>query len=322
MKEEKSVLILGATGGIGGEVAQQLRIAGWRVTALRRGEVNAHVRDGISWIPGDAMSRSDVMKAAKGKTAIIHAVNPPGYKHWGDLVLPMLDNTIATAQAEGATIVLPGTVYNFGPESFPVIDETSPQEPLTRKGRIRVEMEKRLQRSTEDGARVLIVRAGDFFGPKSGNNWFSQALVKPGRPVTKINYPGMLGVGHQWSYLPDVAHTVVELLNQREKLDIFSRFHMSGHWDYDGKQFVEAIVRVVIKRTGRSPTIRRFPWWLLRLCAPFNQTFHEMNEMRYLWCTPIRMRNERLVAALGHEPHTPLDDAIEATLAGLNCLPR
>ena len=32
------------------------------------------------------------------------------------------------------------------------------------------------------------------------------------------------------------------------------------------------------------------------------------------------MVNDRLLAVLGHEPHTPLDQAIEATLIGLGCL--
>jgi len=59
---------------------------------------------------------------------------------------------------------------------------------------------------------VLIVRAGDFFGPKAGNNWFSQGLVKAGQPVRAVSQPGSPGVGHQWSYLPDVARTMVELL--------------------------------------------------------------------------------------------------------------
>jgi hypothetical protein len=35
------------------------------------------------------------------------------------LLLPMLDNTITVARADGAGIVLPGTVYNFGPDAFP-----------------------------------------------------------------------------------------------------------------------------------------------------------------------------------------------------------
>lgn len=41
--------------------------------------------------------------------------------------------------------------------------------------------------------------------------------------------------------------------------------------------------------------------------------------MRYLWREPIRMTNARLLAALEREPHTPLDEAVEATLLGLGC---
>ena len=46
-----------------------------------------------------------------------------------------------------------------------------------------------------------------------------------------------------------------------------------------------------------------------------------MQEMRYLWQTPLRLDNQRLLATLGHEPHTPLEQAVEATLVGLGCLP-
>ncbi len=34
------------------------------------------------------------------------------------------------------------------------------------------------------------------------------------------------------------------------------------------------------------------------------------------------MENHRLISVLGHEPHTPLDEAVEATLAGMGCLER
>ena len=108
MARNGTVLVLGATGGIGGEVARQLRDAGWQVRALRRG-VDAGLRDGIQWMPGDAMDAQAVREAARGCEVIVHAVNPPGYRGWSELVLPMLDNTIAAARAEGATIVLPGS---------------------------------------------------------------------------------------------------------------------------------------------------------------------------------------------------------------------
>jgi hypothetical protein len=57
------------------------------------------------------------------------------------------------------------------------------------------------------------------------------------------------------------------------------------------------------------------------LLAPVVPLFHELREMRYLWERPLRMGNARLLGLLGHEPHTPLDAAVRATLEGLGCLP-
>ena len=269
MTTSNTALILGATGGIGGEVARQLRDSGWNVRALRRGAPLAfEQRDGMSWIRGDAMIAEDVRRAAEGCSVIVHAVNPPGYRGWSEVVLPMLDNTITAARAAGATIVLPGTIYNFGPDALPLLTEESPQHPVTRKGAIRVEMERRLYQASHSGIQVLIVRAGDFFGPAATNNWFSLGLVKPGKPVGAVSIPNSRGIGHNWAYIPDVARTMIELLARRESLAPFASFHMGGHWDADGTQMSAAIQRVVQRRTGREPSIGVFPWWLVSLASP------------------------------------------------------
>jgi nucleoside-diphosphate-sugar epimerase len=320
MKTNKTVLVLGATGGIGGEVANQLRDVGWEVRAIKRGLQATTTRDGITWMPGDAMNRDEIMAAAQGCSVIVHAVNPPGYRRWAQLVLPMLDNTVAAAIAQGATIVLPGTVYNFGPDAWPELREDSPQNPQTRKGAIRVELERRLQAAAANGARVIVVRAGDFFGPKPGNDWFSQGLVKPGQAVSAVNLPGRPGIGHQWSYVPDVARAMVELLARRASLEPFAVYHMNGHWDADGTQLAQAIQRVVVRRGGSAPKLRAFPWWIMTLASPFVTTLREMREMRYLWREPVRMSNSKLKAELGDEPHTPLDEAVENALDGIGCM--
>ncbi|MEK6351498.1 MAG: NAD-dependent epimerase/dehydratase family protein [Burkholderia cenocepacia] len=316
---QRQALVLGASGGIGGEAARQLRDAGWQVRALKRG-LDAEVveRDGIAWVCGDALDRDAVVRAARGCSVIVHAVNPPGYRNWATQVLPMIDNTIAAARAAQATVVLPGTVYNFGADAFPVLREDAPQHPATRKGAIRVELERRLQDASAHGVPAIVVRAGDFFGPQLGNSWFSQGLVKAGRPVAAISVPSR-GVGHQWSYVPDVARVMVELIERRETLEPFARFHLGGHWDEDGMQMALAVQRVA-QRHGMRPALRDFPWWLVYVAAPFVTTLRELLEMRYLWREPIRMDNARVTAVLGREPVTPLDTAVEATLAGLGCL--
>ena len=95
---------------------------------------------------------------------------------------------------------------------------------------------------------------------------------------------------------------------------------MAGHWDADGAGLGRAVQRVM-QRHGVQTRLKPFPWWLVRLAAPFVTTLRELLEMRYLWRREVDMDNRRLVALLGREPHTPLDEAIEATLAGLGCLP-
>lgn len=338
-QDERTALVLGATGGIGGEMARQLRSRGWQVRAMARrlpapapgGADRWQDSDGIAWVRGDAMQRADVLAAARGCAVIVHAVNPPGYRRWNALVLPMVEHTIAAAQAEGATVVLPGTVYNYGPDAFTggPLREDAPQRPLTRKGAVRVALERRLRQATvphplqHGSCRVIVVRAGDFFGPRAGNNWFAQALVRPGRPVAVVRNPAAPGTGHQWAYLPDVARTMVLLLERRTALPAFAAFHMAGHWDADGTQMAAAIQRAVAAQPGpgTAPAVRPFPWWLVALASPFVATLRELREMRYLWRQPVRLRGERLRSVLGEEPHTPLDEAVRATLQGLGCLP-
>ena len=200
------------------------------------------------------------------------------------------------------------------------VREDSPQNPVTRKGSIRVAMEKRLEAASRKGAKVIIVRAGDFFGPGAGNSWVSMGLVKPGKPVKVISDPAAAGVGHQLAYRPDVARTMVELLARRDSLAAFESFHMEGHWDATGVQMAECIQRVVGLATGSAPRVAAFPWWLIPLAAPFMATMREMLEMRYLWQREVRMVNHRLVAVLGREPRTSLDVAVGATLRSMTCI--
>ncbi|ODS54552.1 MAG: hypothetical protein ABS40_13995 [Agrobacterium sp. SCN 61-19] len=316
--ERPLALVLGATGGIGGALAKALLQRGYRVRAMHRApERQVSTRPAYEWVRGDAMRAEDVLRAAEGASIIVHGVNPPGYQNWGELVLPMIDNTIAAARAVGARILMPGTIYNYGCDSFPLVAEDCRQEPETVKGCIRVELERRLKHAAEEGVPVLIVRAGDFFGPDAGNNWFAQGLVQPGKPVRFVVNPGRKGVGHAWAYLPDVAETFMRLLDRADALPRFARFHMDGFYDRDGTQIVAAIGRAV----GRPRILTiGFPWRLAGLARPFVPLIRELHEMRYLWRETIRLDNSRLVDFLGEEPHTPIDGAVKATLQSLGCL--
>ena len=264
MKRTKTVLVVGANGGVGGETCMALLRHGWHVRALARQPGSL---EGIEWVQGDAMVAADVLRAAAGADVIVHAVNPPGYRGWEKLVLPMLDHTIAAAKAAGARIVLPGTIYNYGLDAFPVLTEDAPQHPASRKGELRVAMEQRLAQAANEGAPVLILRCGDFIGPRNtGNSWFSQGLVKAGSKVRAVSYPGPPELGHAWAYLPDVAETLARLLDRADELEPFAAFHFGGYW-LDGHQMVDAVRAAGIATAAMRRCARRAfhgGWWQWR----------------------------------------------------------
>jgi nucleoside-diphosphate-sugar epimerase len=317
MEKNRTALVLGATGGIGGAVAAALLRHGWQVRGMVRDLDAARRSDNgeIEWRVGDAMREGDVIAAAAGTSLIVHAVNPPGYRDWDKLVLPMIDNTIAAARAAGgARIFLPGTIYNYDPARTPLITAQSEQRPSSRKGRVRVALEERLAQAARE-VPSLILRAGDFFGPGVRASWFSQAMVAPGKPVKRIINPAK-GAGHSWAYLPDLAECFARLADRMESLAPFDRLQFEGLFDESGTRMTDAIHHACGRRVRTVP----FPWWLMRLLAPFGGFPREAAEIAPYWRHPMRFDNARLVALLGEEPRTPLAEAVRESLAALGCI--
>jgi nucleoside-diphosphate-sugar epimerase len=251
-------LVIGATGSIGGEVARNLLARGWRVRGLNRDPSRAARTGpaGIEWARGDAMIEADVVEAAKGARIILHGANPPGYSSWAKLLPPMMENVIAAARASGARIILPGNVYNYGPDAWPRFTETSPQNPRTRKGVIRVGLERRLEAVAAQGVRSLVVRAGDFFGPRSGTSWLTEGWVQKGKPLKAVSLPGPAEITHAWAYLPDFAESIVRLAERDADLPAFAVFNHGGH-QLTGGQMADALERVADWPASPCPG---WPW--------------------------------------------------------------
>jgi hypothetical protein len=62
------------------------------------------------------------------------------------------------------------------------------------------------------------------------------------------------------------------------------------------------------------------PWPLIRLGALLVPTWEALAEMRYLWRTSHLLANDKLLALLGSEPHTPLAHAALTALEDLGVM--
>jgi nucleoside-diphosphate-sugar epimerase len=215
--------------------------------------------------------------------------------------------------------MFPGNVYNFGERMPGTLMESTPQQPTTRKGRIRVEIENALREAARSGLRTVTIRAGDFFGGPGRGSWFDLVLVKS-LAKGEMVYPGRMDVVHAWAYLPDLARTFVMVAERRAELPVFETLHFPGH-SPTGEQLLQCVNRSAI-RLGLLPPgapLRRarLPWMLLRIGGLAVPMWRELAEMRYLWDVPHRLSGERLSKAIGAIPCSPLDEAMDATLREL-----
>jgi len=301
----KTALIMGITGGFGGHVAQALARNGYSIRTLMRDSSKLPDRfKGAEVVPGDAANIEDVRAAADGVDLIVYGVNPPRYR-WAGVVLPLLENTARIAEEKNLTVIFPGNVYVFDPKDGPLFNENTPHNPISGKGQMRKEMEARLKRASENGARIVIIRMGDFVGQNLASDWF-QHLIKSTKKGYALTATGNRNLIHTWAYLPDVGRTVAALVEKKELLEPFTVFHFKGY-----RVSFNDIAQAIEQASGRPVTIGGFPWFALQLMSPFNSMFKSLLEMRYLWQHEINLDQTKLEDLLGKViPDTPFTEAL------------
>ena len=280
----QTVLILGSKGKIGAHAARAFRAAGWQVRTYERG--------------------TDMAQAAMGADVIVNGLNPPNYHNWAKLIPQITAQVIAAAQASGATVIIPGNVYNYAGVAGEWSEHT-PQRPQTRKGKIRVQME---QDYAASGVQTIVLRAGNFIDPDHNRDIMSVFLM-PGVAKGKLTAPGGAAVVTTYCYLPDWAQAAVGLAALRADLARFEDVPFPGH-----AFTLQELRQTVQEALGRPLRLKPFGWWQLTLLGPFWELARELAEMRYLWNVSHTLSGAKLARLLpGFRP----TDRRQVMLAGL-----
>ncbi|MEL6572762.1 MAG: epimerase [Pseudomonadota bacterium] len=281
----QTVLILGGSGKIGKHCAEAFWNAGWQVRQYTRG--------------------TDMAEAAKGVDVIINGLNPPNYNNWAKNIPAITAQVIAAAQASGATVIIPGNVYNFGDQGG-VWDENTPHQPVTEKGQIRVDMEAAYRAA---GVQTIILRAGNFIDPDRNKDVYSMLIVgKVGKGV--ITSAGDPDVTQAYAYVPDWARAAVELAQLRMQLSAFEDV------PFPGQSLTTREIRdILASALERDIKITRFPWWATALMAPFWEMMREFRKMRYLFETSHALNAAKFDRLLPDFQHT---DTTTVLLSGLS----
>ena len=124
MQRSRRVLVVGATGGSGRAVVDQLLFAGHRVTALARSASTLPARDGLVTVDGDATDAALIDRLVRGHDAVVVTLgireNPLRVRLFGS-VRTRLDvrsagtrNVIAAMRAHGVRRLVVQTSYGVG----------------------------------------------------------------------------------------------------------------------------------------------------------------------------------------------------------------
>ena len=307
----QTVAILGAAGRNGDAVARAFLKAGWRVKGIARGAKAAALAPGIEPVKADAYDRAALTAACAGADVIVHTLNP-SYDDWTNTVMPLAENVLAAAEAAGATVMIPGNVYNYGYGIRPDTGEDAPMSGDTEKARLRIAMEALYERAAQDkGVRTIVIRAGDFFGGTRPETWLDLMILKDLKK-DRFTWPGGWQTVHAFAYLPDLAEAFVRVAEKRDETAPFTTLHFRGH-AVTGEEFHVAAE----KAAGRTLKKAGAPWLVLRAVGLFNPVLREIVKMSYLWRVPHSLANARLEALIGPEPHTRLDVALAQATADL-----
>lgn len=281
------VLVAGASGLFGGQVARAFEAAGWQVRKYQRG--------------------SDMAAAAMGADVIVNGLNPPMYHNWAVEIPRITVQVLAAAQVSGATLIVPGNVYPYGMQPGPWGPDT-PHLPASRKGVIRARMEADYRAS---GQRAIILRGGDFLDEAAKTTAMNMVALKDAAKG-KIALMGGADVPRAYAYLPDMARAAVELAELRSGFPVFADMPFAG------LTFSMADLKAEIERqTGRKMRFTAFPWWFMALVAPFWELAREMKEMRYLSDLPHWLDDAPLRAILPEFRPTAFAKVVAAHIAAM-----
>jgi nucleoside-diphosphate-sugar epimerase len=298
--------VLGAGGGVGSAIVHELAGRGLHVRAVSR-EGRARVPDGVEICAADLTTSEGAARACAGAAVVYHCVQPP-YNRWAD-EFPALNATIASAvTAARAKLVVADNLYMYWPISGPISD-TTPQEPQSRKGRLRKELAASLlAKSQTDGLRVTIGRASDYFGP-AGAHSVAGLMVANAVARKSVRWPANADLPHTFSYLPDVARGLVVLAEREEA---------------NGKAWVlpaapaitaRAFAALIGQACGRTVKLSITSKLAMRAAGLRIPEAREVPDIWYQFTAPFIADGSAFDTAFGPLQSTPLAQAVHDTVA-------
>ncbi|MEV4630983.1 NAD-dependent epimerase/dehydratase family protein [Micromonospora sp. NPDC049523] len=301
-----SVHVIVGAGPVGSAAATLLAERGERVRLLtRRGTGPEH--PAIERVAADATDADRLTQLATGATALYNCANP-AYHRWATDWPPLADALLRAAEHSGAVLATVGNLYGYGSVDGPMTEAT-PLRPNSVKGGVRVRMwQQALEAHRAGRIRATEVRGSDYLGA-GAQSTLTIVMVPKVLAGRRAVVPGDLDAPHTWTYVGDVARTLVAAADDERA--------WGGAWHVPSVPAVsirQVAARLAALAGAPAPRLARMPAPVLWLGGLFDPTVREMREVLYQFQRPFVLDSTAATALFGIAP-TPLDDTLTETIA-------
>jgi nucleoside-diphosphate-sugar epimerase len=307
--DKPAVALFGGSGTIGQALAplfapQPFRVVGRSISQLQSAFAAYPGADLAVW---DQANPETAVAALQGIQTLVYLVGVP----YTDFRLhPVLFDQVLTAAIKAGVerCVLVGTVYPFGLAPMSLVREDHPRNPHTFKGQMRKQQEDVLMAADAAGRiRGTVLRLPDFYGPKIPRSYLSSLFQAAAQRKT-AQLIGPLNTHHEYVYIPDVAKTLLRLIDEDRAYG--HTWHLAGA----GRITLSEVITLVESISDRH--LRKFVAGkrTLQLLGTFNPLLREVAEMHYLFTQPLFLDDSALSHLLGPLNKTPYPEGVRASV--------
>ncbi|XOK60716.1 NAD-dependent epimerase/dehydratase family protein [Paenibacillus elgii] len=310
-------IVIGATGGTGASVTEELVRRGIRTVAFGRSrgkleqlKANLGNPHHLTIAVGDAFRPNDIIAASEGADVLFHCANVP-YHEMVSKLIPLGESVMEAANRLSLKVVVIDGIYPYGRRQMDRATEDHPKQPHTRKGKIRLAYEQMLFEGRWSQAKVMIVRLPDYYGPTANEASYLGSTLEAIAAGKMAFFIGNMRVPREYVYLPDAAFMIAELAARDEVYG--ENWHIPGAGLISGRE----IVRIARRASGSSKPVIPLGRGGLSLLGMAVPVMKEVVEMLYLTEEPLVLSGDKYKRLIGPVRATSFEEGITNTVREL-----
>ncbi|MEK4670223.1 SDR family NAD(P)-dependent oxidoreductase [Niallia sp. FSL R7-0271] len=309
----KNVIVLGATGGTGAAITEELLKRGIKTIAFSRSieklrllKENLGNSNLLTLKSGDAFDYNSIYDAAKDVDVIFQCVAVP-YEEMQRSQIPLGKAVMTAADKLRKKIVFVDGIYPYGKARTPLVNEEHPKKPHTKKGKIKLELEELIFSKDWINAEPMVIRLPDYYGPTANfNSYLGMTMVNIANGKIS-SYIGSLSIPREYVYLPDAANMIIELAMDNEAY--------GQNWNIPGKIITgKRLIQIAQSAAGKTAPVIPLTRYMLKMIGIFSAVMREMEEMSYLTETPVYLDGSKYKKKIGPLTQTSFEVGILETI--------